>query len=169
MSARGARRSLTLSRTRSSVFCRPTPDPGKRIRELIEALGYEGGKTILDDYLREVRRSTSAGAPTSARSTGPASFAVRPLRAASRDPGRLGQTRRGYVLTAVLGYSRALAGALVFSKEAPDLIYGMNRCLAAWAGCPRRSSGTARARSTPAAASRPMPSPASAASCRFGG
>jgi Mu transposase-like protein len=40
-----------------------------------------------------------------------------------------GQRRRGYVVTAELGYSRALAGALVFSKEAPDLIYGMSRCL----------------------------------------
>src|SRR5688500_5400874 len=29
--------------------------PGKRIRELIEELGYVGGKTILDDYLRELR------------------------------------------------------------------------------------------------------------------
>src|SRR5919198_329872 len=29
--------------------------PGKRVRELIEQLGYEGSKTILDDYLREVR------------------------------------------------------------------------------------------------------------------
>jgi transposase len=29
--------------------------PGKRIRELIEALGYGGGTTILDDYVREVR------------------------------------------------------------------------------------------------------------------
>jgi hypothetical protein len=29
--------------------------PGQRIRELIEPLGYSGSKTILDDYLREVR------------------------------------------------------------------------------------------------------------------
>jgi transposase len=29
--------------------------PGKRIRELIEEFGYEGSKTILDDYLRELR------------------------------------------------------------------------------------------------------------------
>jgi transposase len=29
--------------------------PGRRIRELIEPLGFEGGKTIVDDYLREVR------------------------------------------------------------------------------------------------------------------
>lgn len=29
--------------------------PGQWIRELIEPLGYAGGKTILDDYLREIR------------------------------------------------------------------------------------------------------------------
>jgi hypothetical protein len=29
--------------------------PGTRIRELIAELGYEGGKTILADHLREVR------------------------------------------------------------------------------------------------------------------
>ena len=28
---------------------------GVRIRELLEPLGFEGGKTIVDDYLREVR------------------------------------------------------------------------------------------------------------------
>src|SRR4051812_46752999 len=32
----------------------PRP-PGVRVRELIEPLGYAGSKTILDDYLREVR------------------------------------------------------------------------------------------------------------------
>jgi transposase len=29
--------------------------PGTRVRELLEEQGYDGGKTILDDYLREVR------------------------------------------------------------------------------------------------------------------
>jgi transposase len=29
--------------------------PGQRIRELIAPLGFVGGKTIVDDYLREVR------------------------------------------------------------------------------------------------------------------
>jgi hypothetical protein len=29
--------------------------PGQRIRELIAGQGFEGGKTIVDDYLREVR------------------------------------------------------------------------------------------------------------------
>ena len=40
-----------------------------------------------------------------------------------------GQTRRGYVVTAELGYSRAVAGALVFSKEFSDIAFGMTRCL----------------------------------------
>jgi transposase len=29
--------------------------PGVRVRELIEPLGFRGGKTIVDDYLREMR------------------------------------------------------------------------------------------------------------------
>ena len=29
--------------------------PGVRVRELIGELGYRGGQTIVDDYLREVR------------------------------------------------------------------------------------------------------------------
>jgi hypothetical protein len=33
-----------------------------------------------------------------------------------------GQTRRGWVVIACLGYSRAGAGALIFSKQTPDLL-----------------------------------------------
>jgi hypothetical protein len=29
--------------------------PGVRVREAIEPLGFDGGKTIVDDYLREIR------------------------------------------------------------------------------------------------------------------
>jgi transposase len=29
--------------------------PGTRVRELLSEMGYRGGRTILDDYLREVR------------------------------------------------------------------------------------------------------------------
>ena len=29
--------------------------PGQRVRELIAEVGFDGGKTIVDDYLREVR------------------------------------------------------------------------------------------------------------------
>ena len=35
-----------------------------------------------------------------------------------------GQLRRGYVVTAELCWSRVIAGALVFSKEAPDILWG---------------------------------------------
>lgn len=42
--------------------------PGQRIRELIARLGYMGGKSILDDYLREVRGCLTRRAPISARS-----------------------------------------------------------------------------------------------------
>lgn len=105
--------------------------PGKRIRELIEALGYEGGKTILDDYVREVR-------PLYERRRTYQRTIYRPGELCQLDlfePRREirvghGQVRRGYVVTAELGYSRALAGALVFSKEWEDLAFGMARCLA---------------------------------------
>jgi hypothetical protein len=104
--------------------------PSQCLRELCEELGYAGGKTIFDDYVREVRPR------------------YRPLRTYQRTvyrPGELcqfdlweprapipvghGQLRRGWVVTAELGYSRAIATALVFSKELRDLRFGMGRCL----------------------------------------
>jgi len=104
--------------------------PGKRVRELIEELGYEGGKTILDDYLRELR---------------PRYLPRRTYQRTLYRPGELvqfdlfeprepipvghGQARRGVVVTAELCWSRALAGALVFSKQFTDLAFGMRRCL----------------------------------------
>ncbi len=39
-----------------------------------------------------------------------------------------GQTRKGYVVVGALGCSRFGSGALVFSKEAPDVLWGMWRC-----------------------------------------
>ena len=40
-----------------------------------------------------------------------------------------GQTRRAWVVVACLGYSRAGAGALIFTKQTPDLLAGIARCL----------------------------------------
>jgi hypothetical protein len=40
-----------------------------------------------------------------------------------------GQLRRGYVVTVELCWSRVIAGALVFSKEAPDILWGVGRGL----------------------------------------
>ena len=49
-----------------------------------------------------------------------------------------GQLRRGWVVTAELCWSRVLAGALVFSKEWPDIAWGMRRCLRRLGALPER-------------------------------
>jgi transposase len=103
---------------------------GQRIRELIAPLGFDGGKTIVDDYLREVRPMFRP-ARTFQRTV------YRPGEVCQFDlwepkdevPVGHGQTRRGYVVVACLGYSRAGAGALIFSKKIPDLLFGIRRCL----------------------------------------
>jgi transposase len=106
--------------------------PGKRVRELLEEQGYVGGKTILDDYLREVRPLFLPRPRTFQRTSyRPGALCQFDLWQPSREiPVGSGQTRRGYVVVGCLPYSRAGAGALVFSKEAPDLLYGIGACLA---------------------------------------
>jgi transposase len=101
-----------------------------RLREMAIELGYAGGKSIFDDYVREVR---------------PRFLVRRTFQRTIYRPGELvqcdlweprglvavgrGQLRRGYVVTAELCWSRVVAGALVFSKEAPDILWGLSRCL----------------------------------------
>jgi transposase len=108
-------------------------DPGiqsLRLREMASELGYAGGKTIFDAYVREVR---------------PRFLVKRTFQRTIYRPGELvqcdlwepktpvpvghGQTRRGYVVTAELCWSRVVTGALIFSKEAPDILWGLGRCL----------------------------------------
>jgi transposase len=104
--------------------------PGQRIRELIALLGYAGGKTIVDDYLREVRPLFDP--PRTFQRT-----VYRPGEICQFDvwepegeiPVGHGQTRRGWVVVACLGYSRAGAGAVVFAKQTPELLFGIRRCL----------------------------------------
>jgi hypothetical protein len=137
--------------------------PSTRLRELAAELGYEGGKTIFDDWVREVR---------------PRYLVRRTYQRTIYRPGELcqfdlwepreavpvghGQLRRAWVLTAELCWSRALAGALIFSKEAPDLVWGMAAAWRGWRRCPRSWCGTVRARSMPAAGARPKSSQPSA-------
>ena len=105
--------------------------PGKRIRELLEEQGYVGGKSILDDYLREVRPLFQRQRTFQRTSYRPGVLCQFDLWQPSREvPVGSGQTRRGYVVVGCLPYSRAGAGTLVFSKEAPDLLYGIGACLA---------------------------------------
>ena len=104
--------------------------PSLRLREMAAELGYEGSKTIFDDYVREVR---------------PRFLVKRTFQRTVYRPGELvqcdlweprepvpvghGQLRRGWVVTAELCWSRVIAGALVFSKEAPEILWGLGRCL----------------------------------------
>ncbi|MGH2590537.1 MAG: IS21 family transposase, partial [Actinomycetota bacterium] len=113
--------------------------PSQVIRERITAAGYAGGKTILDDYVRELR---------------PVFAPPRTFQRTHYEPGQLvqfdlweprapipvgrGQLRRGWVVTCCSGYSRAGAGALVFSKQAPDILWGMSRCLAKLGALPAK-------------------------------
>lgn len=106
--------------------------PGKRVREQLEELGYEGAKTILDDYLREVRPLFAPRPRTFQRTSyRPGALCQFDLWQPCREiPVGSGQLRRGYVVVACLPYSRVGAGCLVFSKETPDLLYGIRDCLA---------------------------------------
>jgi transposase len=112
--------------------------PGVRVRELLHEQGYAGSKTILDDYLRELRPLFLPRPRTYQRTSyRPGALCQFDLWEPSRDvPVGSGQTRRGYVVLACLPYSRAGAGTLVFSKEAPDLLYGIARSLALLGGLP---------------------------------
>lgn len=111
--------------------------PGVRLRELLLELGYEGGQTILDDYLREVRPLFLPRRTYQRTVYRPGELCQFDLWAPSLEiPVGYGQMRRGYVVVACLGYSRAGAGSLVFSKEAPDLLYGIARCLSKLGGLP---------------------------------
>jgi transposase len=104
--------------------------PAVRVRELITPLGYQGAQTIVNDYLREVR-------PLFARPRTFQRTVYRPGEICQFDlwepsdhvPVGHGQTRRGWVVVGCLGYSRVGAGALVFSKQAPDVLWGISRVL----------------------------------------
>jgi transposase len=113
--------------------------PGTRVRELIAEQGYVGSKTILDDYLREVRPLFLPRPRTFQRTSyRPAALCQFDLWEPSREiPVGAGQTRRGYVVVACPPYSRAGAGTLVFSKEAPDILAGVWRCLGRLGALPK--------------------------------
>src|SRR5947209_19183653 len=93
-------------------------------------LSCKSCKTIVDDYLREIR-------PIFLRLRTHQRTVYRPGEICQWDlwePSALvpvghGQLRRAWVVVCCLGYSRAGAGALVFSKEAPDVLWGMARCV----------------------------------------
>jgi len=93
-------------------------------------LGYAGGKTVFDDYVREVRPRFQVRRTFQRTVYRPGELVQCDL----WEPRELiavghGQRRRGYVVTTELCWSRVVAGALIFSKEAPDTLWGLARCL----------------------------------------
>ena len=103
---------------------------GQRIRELIAPLGFAGGKTIVDDYLREVRPFYLPPRTYQRTIYRPGEICQFDLWEPREEvPVGHGQTRAGWVVVCCMGYSRAGAGAVIFSKETPDLLYGVRRCL----------------------------------------
>jgi transposase len=113
--------------------------PGRRLRELIAESGYTGGQTILDDYLREVRPLFAPPPRTFQRTIyRPGEICQFDLWEPSKPiPVGHNQERRGWVVVACLGYSRAGAGAVIFSKSAPDILAGIVRCLWRLGGLPK--------------------------------
>ncbi len=111
-----------------------------RILEEITELGYAGGKTILDDLLRELRPRFLPPPRTHQRTVyRPGELCQFDLCEPRREiPVGHGQTRRGYLVTAELPYSRAFAAALVFSKQFSDVAWGMSRCLARLGALPKK-------------------------------
>jgi transposase len=111
----------------------------QRLRELAVEIGYEGGKSIFDDYVRDVR---------------PRFVVARTFQRTIYRPGELvqcdlweprdliavgyGQHRRGWVVTCEACWSRAIAGTLIFSKEAPDILFGLGRNLQRLGGLPEK-------------------------------
>ena len=88
----------------------------QRIRELLIEQGFEGGKTITDDCVREVRPFFLDQRTYQRTVYRPGDVAQFDLWQPKREfPVGYGQTRKGYVVVGALGFSRFGAGALVFS------------------------------------------------------
>jgi hypothetical protein len=103
----------------------------QRLREMASELGYVGGKTVFDDFVREVRPRFQVRRTFQRTVYRPGELVQCDLWE-PREPIPVGhgQMRRGWVVTAELCWSRVIAGALIFSKEAPDILWGVGRCLA---------------------------------------
>jgi transposase len=113
--------------------------PGSRIFELIAELGFDGGKTLVYDYVAELRPLYAPPPRTFQRTAYRRGEILQfDLWQPARDiPVGYGQTRRGWVLVAALGYSRAGAGTLIFSKQADDILAGLWRCMTRLGGLPK--------------------------------
>ena len=96
--------------------------PSIRVLEL----RFDDGKTLVYDYVAEVRPLYAPPPRTFQRTVYRRGELLQfdlwqPKREVAVGHG---QTRRSWVVVAALGFSRAGAGTLIFSKEAPDILAG---------------------------------------------
>lgn len=113
---------------------------GVRILEEIRVLGYTGGKSILNELLLDPRPRHLPPPRTYQRTT------YRPGELAQIDlvelkdqvPVGYAQTRRAYLLTMELPFSKKLAGELIFSKHFEDIAFGISSCLTQLGALPRK-------------------------------
>jgi len=112
--------------------------PTIRVLELIGELGFGGGKTLVYDYVTELRPFYAPRPRTFQRTVYRRGELLQfDLWQPKREvPVGYGQTRRAWVVVAALGFSRAGAGTLIFSKEAPDILAGLWRCIGRLGGLP---------------------------------
>lgn len=104
---------------------------GVRVLEEIRALGYTGGKSILNELLAEIRPRFAPPPRTFQRTT------YRPGELAQIDlmelegqvPVGHGQARKAYLLTLELPFSKKLSAELIFSKRFEDISFGISSCL----------------------------------------
>ncbi len=113
--------------------------PSQRLRELAADVGYQGGKTIFDAYVREIRLQYLTRRTFQRTIYRPGELAQCDL-FEPRDaiPVGYGQARRGFIVTTEVCYSRAIAASLVFSKTAPDILWGLARNLIRLGALPER-------------------------------
>ena len=113
--ARGSKLDPFRDEVHSLLRCDPEIE-SQRIRELLIEQGFEGGKTITDDCVREVRPFFLDQRTYQRTVYRPGDVAQFDLWQPKREiPVGYGQTRKGYVVVGALGFSRFGAGALVFS------------------------------------------------------
>jgi transposase len=111
----------------------------QRLREMASEIGYLGGKSIFDDFVREVRPRFLKPRTFQRTIYRPGELIQCDLwEPAEHIPVGHGQTRRGYVVTSEVCWSRAIAGTLVFSKEAPDILFGLARNLSRLGALPEK-------------------------------
>ncbi len=113
---------------------------GVRILEEIRALGYSGGKTILNDHLADIRPRFQPPPRTYQRTT------YRPGELAQIDlmelkepvPVGYGQMRKGYLLNLELPFSKKLTSELIFSKHFEDIAFAISSCLTQLGALPKK-------------------------------